>query len=247
MYDIIEKRKGYVVVRKNELGRYMTVACALMAVSVVFMAKPCQAAKNKVHSYKKGFTHQKINDEIAERMKGKSYKKGAKIPLKQLRYLRVRYIDFEGNEQNGEMIVNKKIAKRTLKVFYRLYKMKYPIQQMVLVDEYNADDEASMAANNTSAFNYRTIANTNRLSKHSLGMAIDINPRVNPYITSYGIAPANSEVYRERNVAKCRGKYKKYMIHHGDKVYKVFKKYGFSWGGDWKNSKDYQHFEAEWR
>ncbi len=124
MYDIIEKRKGYVVVRKNELGRYVTVACALMAVSVVFMAKPCQAAKNKVHSYKKGFTYQKINDEIAQRMKGKSYKKGAKIPLKQLRYLRVRYIDFEGNEQNGEMVVNKKIAKRTLKVFYRLYKLK---------------------------------------------------------------------------------------------------------------------------
>nr|MBP3597935.1 M15 family metallopeptidase [Eubacterium sp.] len=242
MYDI--SLKGDVVVRKKHLGRYVAVAFVLVAVSAIVIGKPCQAAKNKVHTYKKGFTYQKIDDEIARRMKGKSYKKGAKISLNQLRYLRMRYIDFEGNVQDGEMIVNKKIAKRTLKVFYRLYKIKYPIQQMVLVDEYDADDESSMAANNSSAFNYRTIANTNRLSKHSLGMAIDINPRVNPYITSYGIAPANSKVYKERNVAKCRGKYKKCMIHHGDKVYKIFKKYGFSWGGDWKNSKDYQHFEA---
>ncbi len=232
------------MVRKHDLGRYAAIAFALVAVSVVVMAKPCQATKKKVHTYKKGFTYQKIDDEIAERIRGKSYKKGAKISMNELRYLRMRYIDFEGNVQNGEMIVNKKIAKRTLKVFYRLYKIKYPIQKMVLVDEYDADDEASMAANNSSAFNYRKIANSNKLSKHSLGMAIDINPRINPYITSYGIAPANSKVYKQRNVAKCRGKYKKYMIHRGDKVYNIFKKYGFSWGGDWKNSKDYQHFEA---
>ena len=110
-------------------------------------------------------------------------------------------------------------------------------------DEYDADDEASMTANNTSSFNYRKVANSSKMSKHSQGLAIDINPRINPYITKYGIAPANSQVYRNRNVATCRGKYRDYMIHRGDEVYRIFKKNGFSWCGDWKYSKDYQHFE----
>ena len=114
---------------------------------------------------------------------------------------------------------------------------------MCLVDEYDADDEASMAANNTSAFNYRKIANSNKMSKHSQGLAIDINPQINPYITSYGIAPKNGKIYKNREVKSCQGKYRNYMIHHGDKVYRIFKKYGFRWGGDWKHSKDYQHFE----
>ncbi len=73
------------------------------------------------------------------------------------------------------MVVHKKIAKRTCKVFYELYRIKYPIAGMQLVDEYDADDEASMAANNTSSFNYRKVANSSKMSKHSQGLAIDIN------------------------------------------------------------------------
>lgn len=231
------------MVFKTNVSKYVVVAAAALVVSVVFISKPCMA-KTKIHTYKEGFTYQKLDDEIVERIRGKSYKKGAKISLDKLRYLRIRYVDFDGNTQDGEMIVNKKIAKKTLKVFYQLYRIEYPIQRMKLIDEYGADDEASMADNNTSAFNYRKVANSNKLSNHSLGLAIDINPRVNPYITSYGIAPANSKVYRVRDASKCRGKYRDYMIHRGDKVYQIFKKYGFSWGGDWKHSKDYQHFEA---
>lgn len=228
---------------KKQIQTYLCMAVVLFVASIVFMARPC-VAKSKVRTYKKGFTYQKIDDEIADRIKGKSYKKGAKISMDSLRYLRIRYLDFDGNTQEGEMIVNKKIALNTLKVFYQLYKIQYPIGKMKLVDEYDADDEKSMADNNTSAFNYRKVANSEKLSNHSYGLAIDINPRINPYITSYGIAPANSKIYREREVSRCRGKYRDYMIHKGDEVYKIFKKYGFSWGGDWKNSKDYQHFEA---
>lgn len=230
--------------KRKQIQTYFIVSIALVAASVVLMAKPCYT-RTKVRTFKKGFTYQKIDGETAKRIKGKSYKKGAKISLDSLRYLNMRYVDFDGNVQDGEMIVNKKIARRTLKVFYRLYKMKYPIEKMKLIDEYGADDEKSMADNNTSAFNYRKVANSTKLSNHSLGLAIDINPRINPYITSYGIAPANSNVYRIREVSKCKGKYRDYMIHKGDKVYKIFKKYGFTWGGDWKHSKDYQHFEAK--
>ena len=217
---------------KREWCRIFTVTALVFTTTLVWMAQPCIAGGGK-YTYKKGFTSQKIDQEIKKRIQGRSYKKGAKISLSSLRYV-----------QEGEMIVNKKIARRTLKAFYQLYKLRYPIEKMKLVDEYEAEDEASMADNNTSAFNYRKVANSNKLSKHSLGLAIDINPRINPYITSYGIAPANSRAYRVREISKCKGKYKDYMIHRGDKVYKIFKKYGFSWGGDWKHSKDYQHFEA---
>lgn len=228
---------------KKQWCRIFAAGMVFFAASLVWMSKPCIAG-GRVHTYKKGFTYEKINKKTAERIRGRSYKKGAKISMGSLRYLKIRYIDFDGNEQEGEMIVNRKIARRTLKVFYRLYKMGYPIEKMKLVDEYGADDEASMADNNTSAFNYRKVANSDKLSNHSMGLAIDINPRINPYITSHGIAPANSRAYKNRDVSRCKGKYKDYMIHRGDRVYNIFKKYGFSWGGDWKYSKDYQHFEA---
>jgi hypothetical protein len=235
------------MISKRWMQRAFTVAVVCVSCSIFFCSEICRAktaAKTtKVHTYKEGFTYQKLDSETIARMRGKSYKKGAKIPLSRLRSLRLRYIDFDGREQDGEMIVHKKIAKRTCKVFYELYRIKYPIAGMQLVDEYDADDEASMAANNTSSFNYRKVANSSKMSKHSQGLAIDINPRINPYITKYGIAPANSKVYRNRNVATCRGKYRDYMIHRGDEVYRIFKKNGFSWGGDWKYSKDYQHFE----
>ena len=175
------------MISKRWMQRAFTVAVVCVSCSIFFCSEICRAktaAKTtKVHTYKEGFTYQKLDSETIARMRGKSYKKGAKIPLSRLRYLRLRYIDFDGREQDGEMVVHKKIAKRTCKVFYELYRIKYPIAGMQLVDEYDADDEASMAANNTSSFNYRKVANSSKMSKHSQGLAIDINPRINPYIT----------------------------------------------------------------
>lgn len=194
--------------------------------------------------YKKGFTYQKLPTRIRKKITGVSYRRNPYIKYSDLRYVRVRYYDFSGKIRSGELIVNKKIAKRTLQIFYELYRIKYPIQRMSLVDDYGADDERSMRANNTSAFNYRTIAGTNKLSNHALGLAIDINPRINPYINSKGVlAPKNAAVYCCRTTRQCKGKYAKYMIQRNSKITKIFKKYGFTWGGDWKNSKDYQHFQ----
>ena len=115
---------------------------------------------------------------------------------------------------------------------------------MRLIDDYGANDEKSMAANNTSAFNYRVISGTTKLSNHSYGMALDINPRINPWVKGNKVSPANGKVYKQRKTSKCKGKYKRYMIHKNDTAYKIFKKYGFSWGGEWRSSKDYQHFEV---
>ena len=182
-----------------------------------------------------------IPDEIFEKMQGKSYKENCTVPREELRYLHVLHVGFDGQTKEGELVVNKAIADDVLAIFEELYQAEYPIEKVCLVDEYDADDEASMRDNNSSAFNFRFISHTTKISKHGLGMAVDINPLYNPYVKTVNgevsIEPANAAVYVDR-----RGDLP-YKIDHDDLCYKLFTRYGFTWGGDWEHSKDYQHFE----
>lgn len=193
--------------------------------------------------YQDGFSYHRITSAVKKRVQGKSYKKNKHINLDQLRYVRVKHYDFDGNVKAGELIVNRKIARDIVEIFYELYQNEYPLEEVSLIDKYDADDGRSMKANNTSAFNYRKIAGTKTLSRHAYGMAIDINPRINPYVVGNFIDPKNGSVYAQRDVKKCRGAYKKWMIHKNDFIYRLFIEHGFEWGGDWKRIKDYQHFE----
>lgn len=202
-------------------------------------------ADNVTFLHKEGFYCEKISNATRKRITGNSYTKNNYIQLSDLRYVRVQHYDYKGKIQSGELIVNKKIANNTVKVFYELFQKKYPIQRMKLIDDYKADDETSMKANNTSAFNFRNVSGSSRLSKHAYGLAIDINPRINPYIKGSKVLPSNGKVYTQRDVSKCKGKYKNNMIHKNDVAYKIFTKYGFQWGGNWNSLKDYQHFEAK--
>ena len=217
-------------------------ALTVVAVPVCLQKKSANAASK--YTYKKGFTYETISPKIEKRITGKSYRKNKNVKLSDLRYVQVLHYGFDGKVKHGELIVNKKIAKKTVKVFYELYQKKYRIQRMRLIDDYNANDNKSMSANNTSAFNYRVISGTKKLSNHSYGLAIDINPRINPWVKGNKVSPSNGKVYKQRKTSKCKGKYKRYMIHKNDTAYKIFKKYGFSWGGEWRSSKDYQHFEV---
>ena len=187
------------------------------------------------------FYQQEITDDIFARIEGKSFKADCTMPREDLRYLRVLHYNKDREILKGELICHKDIADDLLVIFQELYKAAYPIERMVLIDEYDADDEASMRANNTSAFNFRPASGMSRLSSHSTGMAIDINPLYNPLVKERGgrtlFYPSNAEVYIDRT------KYFPYKIEKGDLCVRLFKKYGFSWGGDWKNSNDYQHFE----
>ena len=182
-----------------------------------------------------------ISDEVFARIEGKSFKKECTTPREDLRYLRVLHYNKEGEELEGELICHKDIADDLLDIFRKLHEARYPIERMVLVDEYDADDEASMRANNSSAFNFRFISGTRSLSRHSRGMAIDINPLYNPYVRHRGgrtlVSPENAKVYTDRTEAF------PYKIERDDLCVRLFKEHGFTWGGDWKNSKDYQHFE----
>ncbi len=223
-------------------NRKMTFIIALLLMFCMFMTTGDKHASAK-KTYKEGFSYMKITKQIKRRINGKSYRTNKHIKYSDLRYVNVKYYNYNGKVRNGELIVNKAIAKDIVEIFYELYKIKYPIRRMRLVDEYKADDDISMAADNTSCFNYRSVSGSSNLSLHALGLAIDINPRVNPCVGGLrGVVPENGKVYKERDVKKCRGKYKDNMIHKNDEIYKIFKKHGFSWGGDWNNMKDYQHF-----
>lgn len=193
--------------------------------------------------YKEGFNSAILPEYIKEKIMGVSYRENPDISLDELRYVRIIHFDFNGQIQEGELIVNQRIAYATMKAFYELYKWEYPIESVRLVDDYEGDDELSMEANNSSAFNYRTVEGRTRLSKHALGMAIDINPKMNPYVREDGYYPKNATEYLERDPKLCKGEHADKMIHRKDIAYRIFKRNGFSWGGDWKHCKDYQHWE----
>ena len=185
-----------------------------------------------------------IPDDIFAKMQGKSYKDNCTVPRDDLRYVHVLHMGFYGAVKAGELVVSRKIADDVLEIFEELYQADYPIEKVRLVDEYDADDEASMSDNNSSAFNFRFISHTTRISKHGLGMAVDINTRYNPYVKTVNgklsIEPANGADYADRSTDF------PYKIDHDDLCYKLFTEHGFTWGGDWTHSKDYQHFERDY-
>lgn len=193
-----------------------------------------------------GFSIEPISDAVKARIMGKSYpKEGARISLADLRYLRVKHYDAEGKIKNGEIIVNKSIANDVLEIFKELFRMKYPIEQMKLIDEYDAVDEISMRHNNTSGFCYRVVKGSKTLSKHSLGLAIDINPLYNP---CFKVDPTGKSAYKQgtlqpANADKYVSRKNVFAYTITAEVIALFRKYGFRWGGNWRTVKDYQHFE----
>ena len=196
-------------------------------------------------TYQDGFYYEPLSDEIKERITGISYpESGCTVPYEDLHYVRLLYVDFNGETQTGELICNKAIAQDMVEIFYELYLNDYRIERIRLIDEYGGDDTLSMEDNNTSCFNYRVVDGTDSLSKHALGCAIDINPFYNPYVVfnrptqgeTY-ISPKGSEIYADRSRSF------PYKIDENDLCYRLFTAHGFTWGGNWNSSKDYQHFQ----
>lgn len=190
----------------------------------------------------KCFVAEEISDAVFARMWNKSYKTKCTVPRSELRYLRVLHRDNKGRILLGEMVCNQAIANDLVEIFRELYKAAYPIERMVLIDEYDADDERSMEQNNSSCFNYRTVAGTSRLSNHARGMAVDINTLYNPYYRPRANRPALVQPTNGRPYLNRKRKFP-YKIVKGDLCYRLFIQHGFTWGGSWRNSKDYQHFE----
>ena len=180
-----------------------------------------------------------IDAATARTMIGISWRPGCPVPLSDLRRVRLTHWGFDGIRHQGELIVDKDVARGVVAVFHTLYSERFPIRMMQRVDRFHADDNASMAADNTSAFNCRPITGSaTGFSVHSYGRAIDVNTLENPYVKGTTVLPPAGEAFTNR--ANVRPG----MIRHGDPVWRAFTAHGFDWGGDWKSLKDYQHFEA---
>ena len=183
------------------------------------------------------FAAEPIPDRIWQRMQGKSYKKNPYIGREDLRHVKVLHWDYDQRIHIGEMVCNKTIAHDLLCIFKTLFMEAYPINSIRLVDDFDASDEASMQANNSSCFNYRTIAGSHKLSRHAFGMAVDINPLQNPCVRGTRIRPSTATDYVDRS------KDFPHKIDDNDLCKKTFESHGFRWGGRWRSMKDYQHFE----
>lgn len=190
-----------------------------------------------------GFGIYPLDETVRRRITGVSFPSGAdaRIAYGDLRLIRVRHYGFDGEIENGELICAADAAPKILAVFRELFENKYEIEKIKLIDDYGANDEKSMTDNNTSCFNYRLIAGSKKLSNHSFGRAVDLNPLYNPYVKIKAdrvvVSPTAGKPYADRTRSFAR------KIDADDLAVKVFKKHGFVWGGDWKSVKDYQHFE----
>lgn len=175
---------------------------------------------------------------LLEKMRASTWHAGCPVAPEDLRLLTLSYWNFERQRKTGELIVNKDVANEVMEIFRDLYGHGFPIEKMTPVEEYGGSDDASMAANNTSAFNCRDVTGQpGKYSNHSWGLAIDINPLTNPYLKGEKVLPPEGAKYLDRT--------KEYpgSILSGGFIVKRFAQAGWQWGGNWTDRKDYQHFE----
>lgn len=180
-----------------------------------------------------------ITPELAARMSS-SWRTGCPVPLADLRYVTVTYRDVGGGAATGELVVHADVADSVVAVFGELFALGYPIRSMRLVDDFGGSDDASMAADNTSAFNCRPISRGTGWSEHAYGRAIDLNPVENPYVRGSLVLPPEGEPFAARPDAPG-------VLHAGDAVVRAFAAHGWRWGGEWASPVDYQHFSTTGR
>jgi len=183
---------------------------------------------------------------LAAEMRGTTWKPGCPVPLDDLRILHFNYWGFGGNIERGPMVVNASVADDVLWVFHQLFDAGFPIKRVDLSTPFHPNSFAqhrriTSRRSVTAAFNCRPVVTAlgpeNTFSQHSYGLAIDLNPLQNPYVTSDGFVrnrAAEPYLDRSRNLEG--------MIHEGDVVFRSFAAIGWSWGGDWNGDKDYMHF-----
>jgi hypothetical protein len=180
-----------------------------------------------------------IDSATAARMTA-SWRAGCPVPLRELRLVRITHWGFDEQPRPGELVVHSGHAEAIRRAFADLFAARFPIEQVRLIDEFGGDDDRSMAANNTSAFNCRYVKGSTRWSQHAVGRAIDINPVQNPYVTRGGVDPPAGRDYLRRDGSR-QG-----VITANGPVVKAFARIGWGWGGRWV-SPDYQHFSASGR
>lgn len=205
--------------------------------SCIFLIQSVQAKSvNETYSFHIEYTS--LKGTVLKNVSQYTWRKNCPVDLSELILLKMSYWGFDAKPHIGELIVHRKASPEVILIFRELFERKFPISSINPMYEYHGSDDASMLDNNTVAFNCRsTTGYKNKFSKHSYGIAIDINPVINPYYKDGKVLPptAIENIDRKKDI---KGIIKKKGI-----CYTAFKMKGWTWGGDWKTLKDYQHFE----
>ncbi len=146
----------------------------------------------------------------------------------------VTYYSFDGLRHSGQIVVDARLEDDIYEIFQLIERLKFPVGKAIPIAAYHWEDGDSMADNNSSGFNFRVIADTHKLSLHSFGRAVDINPVQNPVIYPAGIIAPAGALYRPHNSGT-------FTTNHP--VVQEFIKRGWHWGGSFEQPKDYHHFE----
>ena len=182
-----------------------------------------------------------VPEDYRAQMIGVSWQPGCPVPIDDLRIIEMNHWGFDGTvHDGGRLMVHEEVVDEVVAAFGEMFDARFPIRRMELIEQYGGSDDASMEADNTSAFNCRPITGSpGRFSIHSYGKAIDINTVENPYVRGTTVLPPAGAAYLDRDDVRPG------MIVKNDAVVKAFKNRGFDWGGSWHSLKDYQHFEAK--
>jgi len=183
-----------------------------------------------------------LSKDLRSRMRGVSWHKGCPVPLRNLRLVTVSRYRWNGEPGRGWLVVHADVANDVVSAFRHLFAKKFRIRSLRLVDRYGGDDAKSMDANNSSAFNCRTVGGTSTWSQHSYGRAIDINPVQNPYVRGSTVQPDRGRRYLDRDDVR-----KGMIVQPGPARWAFVQIIDWQWGGNWSSSKDYQHFSANGR
>jgi hypothetical protein len=167
-----------------------------------------------------------------------SYRAGCPVPPAQLRTVHVSYWGFDGKPRTGAVVVARSVAPDLVTVFRKLWAERFPIKRLEPVSAFRGSDDASMAGDNTSAFNCRFVGGTSRWSMHAYGEAIDVNPVENPYVRGSFVSPAAGRPYLDRT------RYRKGMAVRDGVLVRAFAAVGWKWGASFG---DYQHFSTTGR
>lgn len=157
----------------------------------------------------------------------------------QLALVDVKYLGFDNGLRAGQLVVASVLAEQVQEIFDKILVAEFPIESIIPIVAYDWDDHASIAANNTSGFNYRLVPGGDGevWSMHSFGRAIDINPSLNPYRYPERIDTDSRYPYQPYNPGE-QG-----VISAESSVVQIFADEGWEWGGLWEEGPDYQHFE----
>lgn len=166
------------------------------------------------------------------------WRRGCPVALRDLRHVSLPFIGFGGRARRGALVVNATVAGDVVAIFRALYRDRVPIRRMRPIQAYRGDDFASIEADNTSAFNCRPATGSRTWSQHAYGLAIDINPIENPYVSGGRTSHPASVAFLDRD------RIRPGMAVEGGPLVAAFDARGWSWGGRWSGTVDHQHFSA---